>query len=280
MKSKSNKMKFLTLAVFALGFILANANFSELFAQSGDPFSKPVWARPKDPNAKPVTTAPSTGATTTAPVKAAKPLPPPVVQVGAPAIQDRVNYYKKMRETAALNGEPLPKLTSVLTLDEMTVTGIFRTPRGYAAIVQATPVGMSYTVYPGEKFFNGQLVAVEENRLVFRKVIKMSNGKFITSEENKTLREYTQQEEIQGTAPIEGTSASTAKPAETVPTASAQPGTPTAPATPSVVVSPLDEMNKQPVESATVKAVDKTKKGKAKASATKKPVKVAGNKKQ
>jgi hypothetical protein len=50
----------------------------------------------------------------------------------------------------------------------MSVTGIFKTPRGYAAMVEAAPIKLSYTIYPGEKFFDGQLVAVEENRLVFR----------------------------------------------------------------------------------------------------------------
>ena len=40
-------------------------------------------------------------------------------------------------------------------------------------MVEATPIKLSYTIYPGEKFFDGQLVAVEENRLVFRKVTKV-----------------------------------------------------------------------------------------------------------
>ena len=96
----------------------------------------------------------------------------------------------------------LPKVTSVLTLEEMAVIGIFRTPRGYAAMVEAKPIKLSYTIYPGEKFFDGQLVAIEENRLVFRKVTKMSNGKFISSVENKALRQYSVQEQVQGTAPV------------------------------------------------------------------------------
>ena len=121
--------------------------------------------------------------------------------LGAPAIEQRVEYYKRLRETAAASGMPVPKVTSVLTLNEMAVTGIFRTPRGYAAMVEATPIKLSYTIYPGEKFFDGQLVAVEENRLVFRRVVKMSNGKFVSSVENKPLRKYTEREQIQGTAP-------------------------------------------------------------------------------
>ena len=108
-----------------------------------------------------------------------------------------------MREQAAVNGAPLPKVTSVLTLNEMSVTGIFRTPRGYAAMVEATPIKLSYTIYPGEKFFDGQLVAVEENRLVFRSVTKTGNGKYVSSVENKPLRQYSTKAQIEGTAPVQ-----------------------------------------------------------------------------
>lgn len=282
MMNKSKQIKFLTLVALAVGFIFANGNLEQLYAQATrDPFDKPTWARTKDPNAKPATTTVNKEGK----VVVVKPGPPPVVPVSAPPIQDRINYYKMMRERAANNGEPLPKPTSVLTLDEMSVTGIFRTPRGYAAMIQATPISLSYTIYPGEKFFNGQLVAVEENKLVFRKVVKMSNGKFVTSEENKTLRQYTQQEEIQGTAPADTSAKTETKPAETVPVNTASSGQPVVDPTksvqPTVVISPLDEMNKQPVEtpkSAKDKSSNKNKKGKS--AATKKPVKVATNKEQ
>ena len=98
-----------------------------------------------------------------------------------PTIEQRIEFFKRLRETAAMNNQPLPKVTSVLTLNEMAVTGIFKTPRGYAAMVEAVPIKLTYTIYPGEKFFDGQLVAVEENRLVFRKVTKMGQNKFVAS---------------------------------------------------------------------------------------------------
>jgi hypothetical protein len=145
----------------------------------------------------------------------------------------------------------------------MAVTGIFRTPRGYAAMVEAKPIKLSYTIYPGEKFFDGQLVAVEENRLVFRKVTKMSNSKFISSVENKTLRQYSVQEQVQGTAPVTTSGQTeTARVTQPEPAQTVQP-------VPSMIISPLDEMNNQPKEE--TKETDK--KGK-------KPVKVAKGKKQ
>jgi hypothetical protein len=274
MINKANQIKFLTLIALMVGF--AWANLQEVSGQTRDPFEKAPALKPKPPAGQ----NPAPGKDSSA-AKPAKPLPPPVVPVGVPAVQDRINYYKERRRIAAENGEPLPKVTGFLTLNEMSVSGIFKTPRGYAAMIQATPINLAYTIYPGEKFFDGQLVAIEENRLVFRKVVKMSNGKFISSEENKTLREYSQQEELQGTAPADATAKAETKPADsTAQTATAQPTDPTKPVvSPVSMISPLDEMNKPPVETPK-SAKDKGSNKKGKSAANKKPAKVAANKKE
>lgn len=287
MINKSKKINILGLMLLALGFVLSNANVQEVSAQEGDPFRQPNWKTPKvaNPNPSPV----AGGAGKTADAKALPKVKLGPAPVGIPAIQDRVNYYKRLRESAIQNNQPYPQPTSVMTLDELSVTGIFRTPKGMAAMVEATPIGLSYTIYPGEKFFNGQLVAIEENKLVFRKVIKMSDGKFIASEDNKTLRQYTQAEEMQGTVPTEAGKteiAKTSEPTQSTPAPVQQSSTPpstdlkTAPVT--AILSPLDEMNKA-VE--TPKIADgktiKGKNGKATTTTTKKgakkPVKVAEN---
>jgi hypothetical protein len=72
---------------------------------------------------------------------------------------------------------PAPKPTTALLLSELQLTGVFRTPRGYAAMVEATPIKLSFVIYPGEKFFDGMLVAIEENRLVCRKETRWSDGR-------------------------------------------------------------------------------------------------------
>ena len=64
-----------------------------------------------------------------------------------------------------------PKPTTAILLNEIQVVGITRTPRGYAAIVEAMPIKLSYVIYPGERFYDGQLVAIEDTRLVFRREI-------------------------------------------------------------------------------------------------------------
>jgi hypothetical protein len=197
--------------------VIASGYGASTLAQSRDPFQKAPFLRPKTPGT----------------VNVGKDGKPIVVQdwSSVPSIEQRIDYYKRLRAQAAASGAPIPKVTSVLTLSEMDVTGIFRTPRGYAAMVEAKPIKLSYTIYPGEKFFDGQLVAVEENQLVFRKVSRTGKDKFLTSVENKPLRRV-----IDKDKEIQNTVASTQ---------SMGPTDPKAPA-PVQIVSPLDEMNKQP----------------------------------
>src|SRR4051812_11924472 len=96
-----------------------------------DPFKKAGWATPK----KQVAGGPAKPSTSAMPVN-----------YGPPPIEARIEYYKRVREQAAAAGSPVPKVTSVLLLDEMAVAGIFKTPRGWAAMVQATPIKLSYTI--------------------------------------------------------------------------------------------------------------------------------------
>lgn len=109
-----------------------------------------------------------------------------------PAIQDRISQYKAQK-VAAMNARmPAPKPTTALLLSEIEVIGISRSPRGYAAIIAATPIKLSYVIYPGEPFYDGQLVAIEDNRLVFRRETVYANGRRERSVEYKGLRQPTQ----------------------------------------------------------------------------------------
>ena len=122
--------------------------------------------------------------------------PPPTVkriagQASIPSIQDRIALYKAQK-VAAMNARlPAPKPTTALLLNEIQVIGITRTPRGYAAIVEATPIKLSYVIYPGEPFFDGQLVAIEDSRLVFRHETVFTDGRRERAVEYKPLRQPT-----------------------------------------------------------------------------------------
>ena len=117
-----------------------------------------------------------------------------------PSIQARIERYRAQKMAAAAAHVPPPKPTTALVLNEMQVTGIFRTPRGWAAMVEATPIKLSYVIYPGESFFDGQLVAIEESRLILRRETVWGDGRRENSVEIKPLRKPTPAEEMTTTA--------------------------------------------------------------------------------
>jgi len=110
-------------------------------------------------------------------------------QVLPPSVQERIESYKAQKRAAMNARMPAPKPTTALLLSEIEVIGISRTPRGYAAIIEATPIKLSYVIYPGEPFYDGQLVAIEDTRLVFRHEIVFTDGRRERSVQLKTLRQ-------------------------------------------------------------------------------------------
>ena len=60
--------------------------------------------------------------------------------VTPPSIQQRIEQYRAQKQAAMNAHVPAPKPTTALLLGELQVIGITRTPRGYAAIVEATPI--------------------------------------------------------------------------------------------------------------------------------------------
>ena len=130
------------------------------------------------------------------PFRKYEPPPPNVKKIAGlspvPTIQERITQYKAQKAAAMNARMAAPKPTTALLLSEIQVVGISRSPRGYAAIVEATPIKLSYVIYPGESFFDGQLVAIEDNRLVFRRETVFTDGHRERSVEYKALRQPTQ----------------------------------------------------------------------------------------
>ncbi|MCA1815470.1 MAG: hypothetical protein LC746_03530 [Acidobacteria bacterium] len=118
---------------------------------------------------------------------APKPVKPGPRPVEAPPVEARIQAYKERRAAAVAAEQPAPKPTTAFLLNELEVKGIFRTPRGWAAMVEAKPIKLSYTIYPGESFYNGMLVAIEEERLVFRHETRWTDGRREMSVELKPL---------------------------------------------------------------------------------------------
>ena len=161
-----------------------------------------VMAQETEPAAKPVKRTVAAGRDPfrkyeppRAPVKASRDTIP------IATIQERLNNYKAQK-VAAMNARmPAPKPTTALLLSEIEVIGISRSPRGYAAIVEAIPIKLSYVIYPGEPFYDGQLVAIEDNRLVFRQETVFTDGRRERTVKYKPLRQPTPVNSMITTAP-------------------------------------------------------------------------------
>ncbi|HBB88925.1 MAG TPA: hypothetical protein DC047_15070 [Blastocatellia bacterium] len=108
-----------------------------------------------------------------------------------PSVQQRIEQYRAQKLAAMSAHIAAPKPTTAFLLNEIQVVGISRSPRGYAAIVEASPIKLAYVIYPGERFYDGQLVAIEDNRLIFRREVIFSDGRRERSVEMKPLRQPT-----------------------------------------------------------------------------------------
>src|SRR5688500_16607292 len=112
MIKKLTSAPFMRFATLAAAFVVVGVTAADTEAQR-DPFEKPAWARTREPRV---------GGTGGPGGKVGE-----TPNFGAPAIDQRIEYYKRLREDAVANSQPMPKVTSVLTLDELAVTGIFKT---------------------------------------------------------------------------------------------------------------------------------------------------------
>lgn len=207
----STKTNRIISAALAIGFTFGSGLISAAQEQekSSDKSSKRVYESGRDPFRK---YEPPRAATKRAPS-----------QVSVPSIQERIAQYRAQK-VAAMNARmPAPKPTTALLLSEMQVVGISRSPRGYAAIVSATPINLSYVLYPGERFYDGQLVAIEDNRLIFRRETVFTDGHRERSVEVKVLKSPDSPTDMT-TTPATGTAAAaaTAEPEKKLEAASAQ----------------------------------------------------------
>jgi hypothetical protein len=181
MKTYAHMIRYGISGVALLSALLiggASASVSAQETKKDDASAQVKIRGPRDPFVKYVPPAPKKKKNASVPVP-----------ISVPSIQERIEKYKGQKLEAMNKQQPAPKPTTALLLSEMQVTGIFRTPRGYAAMVEATPIKLSYVIYPGEMFYDGQLVAIEEDRLVFRHETRWTDGRVDKAVENKPLRQ-------------------------------------------------------------------------------------------
>ena len=74
-----------------------------------------------------------------------------------------------MEETDLRSAAPRPDGIPGLLIDEIKLTGIFRTSRGYVAQVAGPP--KSYLLKEGDQLYDGDVVAISKTEVVFKQVV-------------------------------------------------------------------------------------------------------------
>jgi len=75
------------------------------------------------------------------------------------------------REAPEMEG-PRPEGVPGLLIDEINLIGIIRTPKGYVAQVQAADRQKSFLLHEGEQLFDGEVLSIEENEVVFKQIVR------------------------------------------------------------------------------------------------------------
>ena len=76
-----------------------------------------------------------------------------------------------MKEKDVPSAAPRPDGVAGLLIDEIALTGIFRTSRGWVAQVSAPGTSRSYLLKEGDQLYDGDVVAINKNEVVFKQVV-------------------------------------------------------------------------------------------------------------
>ncbi|MGH9361328.1 MAG: hypothetical protein ACRD2T_05375 [Thermoanaerobaculia bacterium] len=67
---------------------------------------------------------------------------------------------------------PRPEGIPGLLIDEITLTGIFHTRRGYVAQVKATNQAKSYLLKEGDQLYDGDVLSINDDEVVFKQIVQ------------------------------------------------------------------------------------------------------------
>jgi Tfp pilus assembly protein PilP len=74
------------------------------------------------------------------------------------------------RDRQAVRG-PLPEGIPGLLIDEIDLTGVFKTSRGFVAQVVASNKAKSYLLREGDQLYDGDVVGISQNEVVFKQIV-------------------------------------------------------------------------------------------------------------
>lgn len=86
--------------------------------------------------------------------------------------EDRRDPFKSLLVGTELPGEKRVRPPGIpgLLIDELNITGIFRTSAGFVVQVQSADKEKSYLLKQGDQLFDGDVVTISSNQVVFKQI--------------------------------------------------------------------------------------------------------------
>jgi hypothetical protein len=85
----------------------------------------------------------------------------------------RRDPFRSLLETRDVERRgPRPEGVPGLLIDEIVITGLFDTPRGWVAQVRASDQGKSFLLREGDGLYDGEVVSIGRNEVVFKQVVQ------------------------------------------------------------------------------------------------------------
>lgn len=85
----------------------------------------------------------------------------------------RRDPFRSLLETRDVERRgPRPEGVPGLLIDEVVITGLFDTPRGWVAQVRAADQGKSFLIREGDQLYDGEVVSIGRNEVAFKQVVQ------------------------------------------------------------------------------------------------------------
>lgn len=118
-------------------------------------------------------------------VKPPKPVPPAPQPLPAATIEVRFGTYKDLVRGSIAGRNPEPGKLAPYLIEELTVSGIFKTEAGFGAFIteSATDKQQTFFAYVGWVTHDGIIEDITPNGVKFKKIVKYNNGTVKQTEE-------------------------------------------------------------------------------------------------
>ena len=111
-------------------------------------------------------------------VKLPKPVPPAPQPIPAATVEVRFSSYKDLARGFINGRNPEPSKLAPYLIEELTVSGIFKTEEGFGAFITETATAKQQTFFArvGWSTHDGIIEDITPNGVKFKKIVKYNNG--------------------------------------------------------------------------------------------------------